>query len=136
MAADPRAWGEEPPAELLGPTRLPEINLAIKILSYDHVGHDVWIWTGRFITEHSVFNLWFLEHVKGTGVYSVAEMLELTDVPNQLGQRVYEQWTKFMAAGDTAAEEQGRRRAEALRGLVASLESAVATMTSYRLEIR
>jgi hypothetical protein len=121
----PDEW--EPPIDLLEPSRDPIANLAIKMLSCDHLGHRALALVGQFVAEHSLFTLWFLD--EGKSKLSAKESLLLTLVPMEQARVVYEAWLRFdgvpLAVGQLDAAELGARRAIACEELEKALQGAI-----------
>ncbi|QKW35812.1 hypothetical protein HUT06_18680 [Actinomadura sp. NAK00032] len=60
----PDEW--EPPSEFFQPSSTIEYNLAIRMLAWDFLGRDFSAIIGRFITESSLFKLWYSQLIKGS----------------------------------------------------------------------
>ncbi len=129
----PGEW--EPPADLCKPTRYPEANLAIRLLSCEILGHEVYVSLGRFITEHSLYTIWFMHEVKGAG-QGIKESMLLAEVPLEQTRIVYEAWKEFERIDELDAPNEvlrERRRAVAAE-LAGALKSAAATLVRIREE--
>jgi hypothetical protein len=92
-------WNELPdewelPDELLEPARSPERNLAIKMLACDVLGLDVGVLVGRFVTEQSLFTIWFLREVKGSPGRGEKAAI-LSGLSLDWTRQVYEAWKRF-----------------------------------------
>ncbi|MFJ1595700.1 hypothetical protein [Streptomyces sp. NPDC088261] len=85
------------PDELLGPASSPAVNLSIRMLSCNILSKDACALVGRFITESSLFTIWFLEDVKGSS-RSMQDVALLLSASNEQTRLVFETWTKFEAS--------------------------------------
>lgn len=119
----------EPPAELLGPVQSIESNLAILILSSPTVGHEALVLLGRFISEQSLFTLWFLKDVKGSN-RELADVLNLTTFGEAQTKVVYDAWKEYERAIKLRL---GREKVIAAEEkLVEALRSAVDALVKVR----
>jgi|HigsolmetaAR206D_1030411.scaffolds.fasta_scaffold01205_14 hypothetical protein len=128
----PDGW--EPPDELRTPSMSIEANLAIRMLSCDYLGHEVRVLLGRFITEHSLFTLWYLREAKSSR-YGLKETLMLGGLPREQTRVVYEAWKRFDEISAMRAENSviGERRRVARKELAAALQAGIANLSRVRM---
>lgn len=123
----------ETPVDLQSPTRYAEANLAIKLLSCEFLGHEVRVALGRFISEYSLYTVWFHREVKRSG-FSVKETTFLLGLPSEQTRIVYEAWKMLEvvdvlnAPNDVVRE----RRVTAAAALTAALQSAAGKLMDVR----
>jgi len=105
----PDGW--EPPDELRTPSMSIEANLAIRMLSCDYLGHEVRVLLGRFITEHSLFTLWYLREAKSSR-YGLKETLMLGGLPRRAAKSRPERARRGAAGGysEPFASKNGKSR--------------------------
>jgi len=122
----------ELPEELLEPVQHTASNLAIMMLSCPTIGHDVLTLVGRFITEQSLLNIWFLEDVKGSG-RGLEEVLSLTEFGDKQTRAVYEAWKSYkISVSDERLDGKRERIIDCSEALVGALESAIAALMDIR----
>lgn len=119
----PDEW--ELPDELLRPSSSVEMNLAIAMLSCDSLGHEARTLVGRFVSENSLYALWFLKFGK-RGAVNVTEALRLAGVPMEQAGQIYPYWSRFRATLDSAAPDGAttvrRMRSELEHALLRAVE--------------
>lgn len=130
----PEEW--EPPEELLSPSNSPEHNLAILMLSCDVLGRDVCALIGRFITEQSLFTLWFLRDVKRSG-RDLKEAALISGIGHHWTRQVYEAWMRFYSSTKTEGPNEGVRTliVEARAELAKALQNAVDALAAVRTDV-
>ncbi|KJK58196.1 hypothetical protein [Saccharothrix sp. ST-888] len=123
----------EPPKELRGPASSTALNLAIKMLSCDILGNDVCALVGRFVTEHSLFNVWFLRDAKGSG-RDARQLAQLSSIGREQTRLVFESWERFLAATSVEGPNEHVRELIRLRSgeLSESLRNASVALTKAR----
>lgn len=126
----------EPPEELRGPVGPVALNLAIRVLSCDVLSNHIRALVGSFITEYSLFNIWFARDVKSTGLNG-RRLAQLSTIGREQTRLVYEDWRKFEAAIQAdGPNEQVRLLVETRAdSLAASLRNAVAAFQGARGEV-
>lgn len=123
----------ETPLDLREPTENPEVNLVIKILSCEILGHEVRAAVGRFVTEQALFTIWFLDDVKGSG-REMKESALLSQIPMEQTRNVYEAWKKFESIDELVAPNEvlRERRVTTAAGLTTALEHAAEILVRVR----
>ena len=127
----PDEW--QPPSDLEAPTPYPETNLAIRILSCEYIGHDVTAVFGRFVTEHALFTIWFINEVEPTEP-TAQEVILLGNFQAEQTRLAYEAWKAFDRISDLGEpnETLRDRRTFASAILVEVLNNSAATLARYR----
>lgn len=119
----PKSW--RAPAELQSPTRVPEINLAIKMLSSEMIGNDIIEQLGRFLSADAAHNMWFA--TAGKRSRTPHELALLNVQSSEILGRIYEAWHQY----STTLERAGRRAGTAdleYAALRAALEDGIAKL--------
>lgn len=119
----------EPPVELLKPVQSISSNLAIMILSSPTVGHEIKVLLGRFISEQSMFTIWFTENVKGGG-RDFSDVLALSGFGDEQTRIVYSAWKGYEKSVEA---KMGRENVvAAARKLEEALQMAVEALIKIR----
>ncbi|WP_162906971.1 hypothetical protein [Allorhizocola rhizosphaerae] len=118
----PDEW--EAPEELRRPTRFPHANLAIRMLSCEYLSHENRVLLGRFISEYSLFQMWYLDERKESGG-DPKEAALLAQVPMNQTRLVYEAWKQLENAEGAQLKDAAQAAlADALWEAVAGLAHA------------
>lgn len=123
----------EPPQELMGPAKSVELNLAIRMLSCDILGKNICALVGRFVTEQSLFTIWFLRDVKGSG-RDIRELALISNISWEQTRLVFESWERFESnLKSEGSNHDVRARIQASsEELVRSLQDAIDTLIKAR----
>jgi hypothetical protein len=123
----------EPPQELRSPASSTALNLAIRMLSCDILGNDVCALVGRFVTEYSLFNIWFLQDAKKSG-RDARQLAMLSSVGREQTRLVFESWERFLAATSAEGSNEDVRKLIRLRSdeLSESLGNAIVALEESR----
>lgn len=121
------------PEELRRPAVSPEVNLAITILSWEAMPHDIIAETGRFVTESAQYTTWFHKNMKHSN-RDLTELSQLMAVRSHRIRRVHEAWQRIIDAheSDEADETVGERVIAARAALAEALHNAVAESVRIR----
>jgi hypothetical protein len=123
----------EPPDELLTPTRYPETNLAIKLLSCESLGLEECSLVGQFISEQMQFTLWYVREgeAKAGGFEQAAWLATFGDTQTRL---VYDAWLKYESSrNSTGMNKEVGERVRTSRGELRDvLRKAVTALVEVR----
>jgi hypothetical protein len=129
----PEEW--EAPPDLQRPTRYPEVNLVIRLLSCEFLGFEVRAAIGRFVTEEALYDMWFVENVERAG-WGEKKSALLREVPMEQTRIVYEAWKVLDAVEGLNAPNDVllERRVTATAALTVALQEAAENFVRIRVE--
>jgi hypothetical protein len=121
------------PDDIMEPTRIPDLNLLVRVLVSDLVGNLLVEVVGELIAERARFNMWYATHVDGQ--VPPETQAALYTLYRDTTQRMYEPWAQY------------KRACEAVRGgsMAAMSDSEVehhaeaehdALLTAWRTVVR
>ena len=126
----PDAWVA--PDEIRKPTRYPDTNLAIQLLSCEFLRHEIILLVGQFITQNANYQLWLSsDPILGLGPKENAVLVE---IPIGQTKIVYEAWKRLddIRFSNEPNNVQSELRSVGQDNLETALFSAVETLADVR----
>lgn len=99
----PETWAI--PEEIRTPTRIPQHNLSIRMLSSQMIGNDVVVLLGTWLTKYAEFNMWGATKGKGVAAVSVRDLAFRVAESRDITRRIYVAWREY----EVKMEATGRR---------------------------
>lgn len=125
----PPSW--EPPAELCSPTRFPDLNLAVILLSSEIIGNDIIKLVGEHIAARCALTIWMARHEPQK---SFKEAFLLEQMVGKGLESIYRAWLPYSAAFRASGGRVGTYEDERA-ALVTALQEAIEALRSARDDV-